>query len=305
MPSSAFLLSSFAPVVAAVMTVAAPSVLGPYALLVWLLGLLPIFLLSRHMEWRGALLGLAWSVLLLGLSVITVALVHEVSLDWRLLGALTAALASVALGTGLNEQWHRRSSASQASPQAPDLRVADGLPTRDVLGYFLGKVFAGARRQPPLSIVLLEIDRVREYQGMYGDDVAARAMQSVVGTLRRHLRAMNVFGLYDDHTLLVLLHGEGLAGAHGFARRILEEAASVDAPWKGRARLSAGIAGFEPTIEHPETLIGQARQALEAAQRMGGNCAVIYKGNVQETLVTPGMTILQANGHVKEIHRSV
>ena len=33
--------------------------------------------------------------------------------------------------------------------------------------------------------------------------------------------------------------------------------------------------------------------------------AVIYQGNVPETLVTPGMTVLQPSGQVKEIHRSV
>lgn len=304
MPSSAFLLGAFAPILAAVLTVAAPAALGPYALLVWLLGFLPLFLLSRHMKWRGALLGLTWTAFLLVVSQFTVSLVREASPDWRLVGAVTVALAAVALGAGLNEQWHGVRAAASGTTQPVSVLRGD-LPTRDVLGYFLGKVFAGARRQPPLSIVLLEIDRVRDYAGMYGASVAAQAMEGVVGTLRRHVRSMNVFGLYDDHALLVLLHGEGLAGAHAFAQRILEEAASSPAPWKGRVRLSAGIAGFEPAIEHPETLIGQARQALETAQRMGGNMAVIYQGNVPETLVTPGMTVLQPSGQVKEIHRSV
>ncbi len=305
MPSGAFLLSALAPVVAAVLRVALPPDAGTYTLLIWLLGLFPVFLLTRYMGWRGALVALVWTGLLVVLSELTVGVLTQHPTDFRLVGAVTVIIAAAALGAGVNEQWWWRGMAEKGTGTPAQLRGGDeGLPGRAVMEYFLSKVFAGARREPPLSIVLLEVDRFQEYGQLYGSGAVAQAMETVVGSLRKHTRAMNVFGRYEHGGILVLLQGEGLEGCHAFTQRILEETASTAAPWKGRVTLSAGIAGFEPSIENPETLIGHARRALDTAQSMGGNCSVIFKGNVDETLVTPGMIVLHPDGQVKEIHRA-
>ena len=115
----------------------------------------------------------------------------------------------------------------------------------------------------------------------------------------------NVFGRVDDRTLVVLLHGEGLAAAHALATRVLEEVEALPAPWSGRITLSTGIAGFDTTMPNSEALLTQARQALETARRMGGDRIVVAQGAAEETLVTSGMIVLQPDGQVKEIRGTV
>ncbi len=307
MPSLAFLLSAFAPIIAAVIRIAAPEVPGAYNQLIWLLGLFPVFMLTRYMGWRGTLLALVWTGVLVVLAELFIALLIQRLPDWNQVGAVVAILAAAGLGAGLEQQWWQSRLAAAAATDADDelSPLAEGLPPRDVLDYFLSKVFAGARRQPPLSIVLLQIDRHQELEEMYGRRAVSQAMAVATECLKRHVRAMNVFGRHGEHTLLVLLQGEGLTAANAVTRRVLEEIAGAPVPWKGRMTLSAGIAGFEPGIEHPDTLTGFARRALEGAQRLGGNSAVVYHGNVDETLVAPGMLVMEPDGQIREIHRSV
>ena len=61
MPSHAFLIAAFMPAVAAMARLALHGEVGVWALLIWLLGLAPVFILTRYMGWRGALLGLVWT----------------------------------------------------------------------------------------------------------------------------------------------------------------------------------------------------------------------------------------------------
>lgn len=299
-------LSLLAPLAAAGLRLLAPAELGRTVDFVWLLAFVPVILLTRTIGWKGALIGIAWSTLVV---VITELLAEGAgSLAWVRIGEITVVVAVVGLVAGVEREWWLRKvehAVSRGIAAREGLATMDDLPPRDVLEYFLGKVFAGARRDPPLSIVLFEIDRFADYEKMYGKETGDHAISVVIEALKRHTRSMNVFGRYDDRTFLVLLQGEGLLGSHSFARRILEETASYPAPWKGRVNLSSGIAGYEPGLAQPQTMITRARKAVETARRLGGNCAVVYQGNIAEELEISGMLLLQPDGNVREIHRTV
>ncbi len=114
-----------------------------------------------------------------------------------------------------------------------------------------------------------------------------------------------MYGRLDDRRLVVFLSGEGLAGAYGFSVRVLEEIASLPAPWSGRITLSAGVAGYEESMPNSEALVARARQALDTARRMGGERIVVADSTAGETLVTSGMTVVSPDGRVREIRGSV
>jgi PleD family two-component response regulator len=114
-----------------------------------------------------------------------------------------------------------------------------------------------------------------------------------------------MYGRLDDRRLIMFLNGETLSAGHAFALRVLEEIASLAAPWSGRVTLSAGVAGYETSMTSPEALLARARQALDTARRMGGERVVVASASTGETLVTRGMTVVSPDGRVKEIRGSV
>jgi diguanylate cyclase (GGDEF)-like protein len=305
LPSHAFLLAAFLPALAAVARIALQGHVGTWSLLVWLAGLAPVFLLTRYMGWAGALLGLTWTSAMVVLAELFAATVTGGVPDWSMVGLIAAVTASVALGAGLNRQWwsERRLQALAEMPVTQP--ETSDLPAGDILVYFIDKLFEAARRRPPLTVVLLEVDKYEDYVRLYGEKRAREAIGVAVSALQSRTRASNVYGRVDDRTLVVLLHGEGLTAAHALATRVLEEVEALPAPWSGRITLSTGIAGFDPSMRSSEALLAQARQALETARRMGGDRIVVAQGASEETLVTSGMTVLRPDGQVKEIRSAV
>ena len=141
MPSHAFLIAAFLPALGAVAGVALHDALGMWALLIWLLGMAPVFLLTRYLGWRGALLGLAWTSAMVILAELFAALLGGRDPQWSLVGVVVAVTASAALGAGLERQWwvaRRGESVPVKDEPEPPL---DDLPTGKVLHYFLEKLF--------------------------------------------------------------------------------------------------------------------------------------------------------------------
>ena len=179
MPSHAFLLSAFVPALAAVARLALHGEIGVWANLVWLLGLIPVFMLTRYLGWKGALLGMAWTSAMAVTAELFAALLGGPATDWSLIGTIVAVTASVALGAGLERQWWLDRPDRAAKPAAERPEVGD-VPQGEVLLYFLEKLFEAARRRPPLTIVLLEIDRYEEYESMYGEKKASAAITRAI-----------------------------------------------------------------------------------------------------------------------------
>lgn len=303
-PTVAFLLSAFLPALAAVARIAFQGSLGATALLIWLTGIVPVFLLTRYLGWRGALIGLAWTSAMVVIAELFASLVGGQPPTWTFVGIVIVATASVALGAGLERQWWAgrpdRSPGIRPTSESSMTQVPSG----EVLDFFLVKLFESARRKPPLTLVLFEIDRFAEYAEMYGKTKALQAIDVALQALTSETRASNVVGRLDERTLAVFMSGERPQSAHAFATRVLEELASLSAPWTGRLMMSGGIAAFDPSMSSPESLKAQARRALDVARGMGGGVVVVAEPP-GETLVTPGMVVLRANGQVKEIRGTV
>jgi diguanylate cyclase (GGDEF)-like protein len=307
MPSIPFVVSILAPLVAAAMHLAAPADVGATINLVWLLGLVPIFLATRYLGWPGALYGLLWATVPVVITALATALREGVPVDLTALGAVVVVLAAASLGAGImTDGWKRELAAREREAPARTAREQLGLlPGPEVLEYFLAKLFAGARRNPPLSVVLLEVADLADHVELDGPEVVNQALSETAKSLSATTRAMNVLGRYDDETFLVLLQGEDVAGAYSFACRALELIESRPAPWEGRIHLNAGVAAYDEEVTDPGELTRRAEKALEAARTLGGSAAVVYGGSHEQALGISGMFILQPDGQLREVHRTV
>ena len=307
MPSIAFALSILAPIVAVLLRVAVPPGAGASVNLVWLLGLIPVFLATRFLGWKGALYGLLWASVPVLITTFAIAQRDEIPVDMTALGAVIVTLAAAALGAGIiSEGWRRElADRDRAAPDSAIREQLGFLPGPEVLEYFLTKLFEGARRNPPLSVVLFEISDLADQVEMSGPDVVDLALRETATALGRATRAMNVLGRYDDETFVVLLQGEDVAGAYSFANRVLEEIEARPAPWEGRIHLNAGIAAYDEEMTESGEIVRRASKALEAARSLGGSAAVVYGGSHEQALGISGMFILQPDGQLKEVHRTV
>ena len=307
MPSIPFVLSVAAPLIAAALRLVAPPEAGAWINLVWLLGLVPVFLATRHLGWLGALYGLTWAAVPILLTTFAVSVRDGTPPDWIAMGAVIVSLAAAALGAGiLCESWGRELESELTGSLR--LRVSaelDRLPSGASLQFFLEKLFAGARRRPPLTVVLFEVADLDDYIAIEGPKIEAEALGTAAETLHSETRAMNVVGRLDDRTFIVVLQGEGVPGAWAFTTRVLAEIETRPSPWDGRLRLNAGIAGYDEDVESTAQLLLRARKALGAARTLGSDAAVVFGGSSEKALGISGMFVLQEDGQLTEVHRVV
>jgi diguanylate cyclase (GGDEF)-like protein len=285
----------------------APAEAGAWINLVWLLGLVPVFLATRHLGWLGSLYGLVWAAVPILLTTFAVSVRDGTTPDLTALGAVIVSLAAAALGAGiLCESWGRELEMERVgSTSVRASAELDKLPSGDSLRFFLEKLFAGARRRPPLTVVLFEVSDLEKYLALEGSDVAAVALATTAETLHSETRAMNVVGRLDEYTFVVLLQGENVPGAWAFTTRVLGEIETQPAPWDGRLRLNAGIAAYDEGVESPSQLLERARKALTAARTLGSDAVVVFGGASEQALGISGMVILHEDGELREVHRLV
>lgn len=240
--------------------------------LVWVLALIPPFLLAYYRGWAGAAIALAGGMALFMVVEVVVVSITGREIAWPFIALTTITMILVSLGAGaLSESLLRQRA------QALYLAYGDpltGLPNRRVLSFSLHKFFAAAQRGRALTVVMLDVDNFKDYNETHGHQAGDEALCAIGSILDRNTRLMNVSGRFGGDEFLALLPGESEAGAMLFASRIREAVEATRMPQGGRCTLSAGIASFEEWMRRQRDLIEAADEALYASKRRGGNQTV-------------------------------
>lgn len=135
---------------------------------------------------------------------------------------------------------------------------------------------AASRSGASLALVLLDIDRFKQFNDLYGHPAGDRCLQAVADVLKLVCRRpRDLVARYGGEELAVILPDTHAAGAIQVAKEILlklRERKLVHADNFGRmvVTLSAGVCATQPiTSDEPELLIQHADQALYAAKNDG------------------------------------
>lgn len=245
-----------------------------YSGFVWLLPLLPLFLLSYHRGWKGAAVTLAATMVVLTGTEVGVEAALGRTLDWELYGAVSSLTLVVGLGVGwLSERLHRRRLEAYRMAYEDSLT---GLPSRRALEFYLEKQFAEAERGHPFGVVLFDLDQFKEYNDRYGHGAGDVLLRRVADVLRASSREMNVVGRYGGEEFLAVLPGEPEDGALVFAERIVEAIGRLE-PGDGEGcTISAGVASYGPEVENERALLERADRALYRAKERGGDQACVH-----------------------------
>lgn len=156
--------------------------------LVWVLVLVPVFLLSYHRGWQGAAVAAALAMLaLVGVELAVTEWLGE-TVDWRLLGAGTAVVVATTLGAGaVSEGLHRqRKMAALLAYRDP----MTGLANRRLIHEHTRKLMSlSDRRGTRVAVLSVELDELDAINEAYGHEAGDRALKEMASRLERHTRS--------------------------------------------------------------------------------------------------------------------
>lgn len=121
-PPRVLAISVFALAVAAVAGVLRPESGLRFAGFLWILALVPAFLLSYYHGWTGAVKALAGGMVVLTVSEVVARLLLDGHVDWWVYGVATTALIAVSLGSGMMAELLLRSGGGAGAGETGRLR---------------------------------------------------------------------------------------------------------------------------------------------------------------------------------------
>jgi diguanylate cyclase (GGDEF)-like protein len=266
-------LSVVALALPAVAALTVPATLGEWGALLWLLALVPTFLLAYFRGWRGVAVAIAATIAVLSLTQVVAA--SRLLLVPDLLVGVVIAYLAVAMALGFLSEFMDRDRSAVADMAFTDLLTR--LPNRRHADAFLGNEFAAAQRGRTLSVVLFDLDGFKRYNDTYGHQAGDEAIRAFSDVLARTTRRMNLSARFGGEEFVSVLAGSDPDGAMVFAERVRMafRAQHVGDP---PLTVSGGVATYHPGMTSSDELVAAADQALYRAKREGRNCIRMYEG---------------------------
>lgn len=268
-PIFAVVLSFSALIVPATATVLFSNVIGQYEVLLWLVALVPAFLLAYYRGWRGAATALAAGMAILSLTQVVLVSTGRTISNWPLLVFVVAVYCATALGIGwVSELLHRQRAAAELLALTDELT---GLPNRRYADLYLEKEFAAAQRGRPLTVIFFDIDHFKDYNERHGHAAGDEALIAFGKLLESRTRKMDFSARYGGEEFLTILSSCGLEGGLAFVERLREAVQSLELTY-GPITVSVGVATYHPGMISRSELLAAADLALYQAKQDGRDC---------------------------------
>ena len=142
---------------------------------------------------------------------------------------------------------------------------------RRIIEIFRHEKLRADRSAGPLSVCMLDIDRLKTVNDTLGHQGGDQHLKLVVSAVQQELRGIDYIGRYGGDEFLVIMTETPLRGALECAERIrhtLEKRASENGSHDLAATVSMGIAEYQPGESLTQT-VGRADAALYAAKAGG------------------------------------
>jgi putative two-component system response regulator len=276
-PPRAVVLSLLAFAVPVLSALLFPAGFEDYEALLWLTALIPAFLFAFHKGWRGAATALALGMALLSATEAVASTLGQEVPD--LLAGVVVAYVAIALGIGWLAELMLRER-----DEVEDLAFTDTLtrlPNRRHAELFLENEFAAAERGRALAVVLFDLDGFKAYNDTHGHEAGDEALRAFADVLVRTTRRMNLAARFGGEEFVAVLAGSDVKGATVFANRVRKELIGLSLG-QGPLTVSAGVAGFTPSMTEPKHLLAAADRALYEAKRDGRDRVVTLGGEMED-----------------------
>jgi diguanylate cyclase len=172
-----------------------------------------------------------------------------------------------------------RESLNRAEQHA-NTDMLTGLPNRRALDEFLrASQIAAMENGEPLSILLIDIDRFKQFNDNFGHGVGDQVLRLMASALRERVREGDLPARYGGEELMTVLPGASLTICEEVAERIRRSISECRITRRSTGELlpaitvSIGVAEFRPG-ESMAQLIERCDGALYLAKRTGRNRVV-------------------------------
>jgi diguanylate cyclase (GGDEF)-like protein/PAS domain S-box-containing protein/putative nucleotidyltransferase with HDIG domain len=127
------------------------------------------------------------------------------------------------------------------------------------------------RYEAPLSLILLDVDRFKQFNDTFGHPAGDAVLKKVAEVLTEMARATDVVARYGGEEFVIVLPETDAEQAQAAAERFRSAIAAV--PWQKRpVTASFGVATRRDGVLDTDKLIAQADAALYRSKQCGRNC---------------------------------
>lgn len=177
-------------------------------------------------------------------------------------------------------EWARKAETFQQMSLTDPLT---GLPNRRYLqDRLFEEVERSKRYNTPLSFMIIDVDRFKSYNDIYGHTNADRVLVQTAQLLRGSVRAIDMSARFAGDEFCVVLPETELGDAARIAERLRKvicdtEYRTEHGDLMGQVTISTGISSFSGSRQSPLAIIETADRALYQAKTLGRNCVAIYE----------------------------
>ena len=272
-PARSIALCAAALAVPVIAQVAFAESAGEHEMLLWLIAVVPAFLLAYYRGWQGAATALAAGMVALSLTQLYLLLTGH-ALEDRLLLLIVVGffiLLTLAGGWAMDMLHNARASAERLA-LTDDLT---GLPNRRHAHMRLEPMFGQAPARG-LSVLFFDLDSFKEYNDRYGHPGGDRVLEAFGALLQRDLPADGFACRYGGEEFLAVLGTNALDVAVEFARSVRNTLARQDGLQESLT-VSVGIAAWDPDMRTRGDILAAADAALYAAKSSGRDAIRVHQ----------------------------
>jgi len=177
-------------------------------------------------------------------------------------------------------EWAKRAETFQQMSLTDPLT---GLPNRRYLqDRLFEEVERSKRYNTPMSFMIIDVDRFKSYNDIYGHTNADRVLAKTAQILRGSLRAIDMSARFAGDEFCIVLPETELGDAARIAERLRQaifetEYRTEQGDLMGNVTISTGISSFSGSRQTPLAIMETADRALYQAKTLGRNCVAIYE----------------------------
>ncbi len=150
---------------------------------------------------------------------------------------------------------------------------------------------------PPLSILLVNVDSLREINRLFGYKVGDNTLKTVVSTIKEILRPNDMIGRFREDLFGVFLPETGEENAMIIAERICGVIASTEIrPDRVPVTVCIGVTVYGSSLDSSELIVSLAYAALNRGKSQGGNKAVLWSAEGDAWDLDSGMLTIFNTG---------
>lgn len=177
-------------------------------------------------------------------------------------------------------EWARKAETFQQMSLTDPLT---GLPNRRYLqDRLFEEVERSKRYNTPLSFMIIDVDRFKSYNDIYGHTNADRVLVKTAEILRGSIRAIDMSARFAGDEFCVVLPETEMGDAARIAERLRKticdtEYGTEQGEFMGQVTISTGISSYSASRQTPLTIMESADRALYQAKTRGRNCVAIFE----------------------------